>query len=106
MGSSVQYAQLPKFEYQEVASHYQTFDRRTLKSSYYPVNSTVSRTTRLTPEKDQGDGDEPNVTEDAPAGDDVAAPDAGMSHVFHSNCCSVVTDAQRVHRSSRRCDTT
>lgn len=106
MGSSVQYAQLPKFEYQKVASHYQTFDRRTLKSALYPVNSTVSRTTRLTPKKDQGDGDEPNEAESAPAGDDAAAPDAGRSHLFPFDCRPAVTDTQCVYRSSRRCGAT
>lgn len=32
-----QYAQLPKYTYQTVERHYQTFDRNTLSSSYYPI---------------------------------------------------------------------
>ena len=52
MGNPIQYAQLPKFEYQTFERQYQTFDRHTLQFSFYPVASTS--TDDLTPDNDQG----------------------------------------------------
>ncbi|KAE8379660.1 hypothetical protein BDV26DRAFT_158647 [Aspergillus bertholletiae] len=52
MGKPIQYAQLPKFEYQTFERQYQTFDRHTLQFSYYSVAS--ASTDDLTPDNDQG----------------------------------------------------
>ncbi len=54
-----QYATVPKYTYHSFEKQYQTFDRSTLKFSYYPV---VSNTSGLTGGKVQ-DNNEPSATE-------------------------------------------
>lgn len=56
-----QYAAVPKYTYHSFEKQYQTFDRSTLKFSYYPV---VSNTSGLTGGKVQ-DNKEPSATEPA-----------------------------------------
>lgn len=56
-----QYAALPKYTYHSFEKQYQTFDRSTLKFSYYPV---VSNTSGLTGGNVQ-DNNEPSATEPA-----------------------------------------
>lgn len=56
-----QYAAVPKYTYHSFEKQYQTFDRSTLKFSYYPV---VSNTSGLTGGKVQ-DNTEPSATEPA-----------------------------------------
>ena len=68
----VQYAQLPKFEYQSFERHYQTFDRQTFQFSYYPV--TATSTDNLTPAKDQ-DNNNPVEPEKDPAAE--STPEEG-----------------------------
>ena len=78
MAQPTQYAQFPKFEYQTIERHYQTFDPHTLKFSYYPVNSTS--TDGLTPNKDQGTTDAPLAAEppkDDPVPDPAPATEDG-----------------------------
>lgn len=55
-----QYAQLPKYQYQTVERHYQTFDRNTLAFSYYPIIHTAADL--LTDGKSQDDK-EPSAAE-------------------------------------------
>lgn len=55
-----QYAQLPKYTYQSVERHYQTFDRNTLSFSYYPI--VHSSADLLTDGKTQ-DGKEPSTND-------------------------------------------
>ena len=80
----VQYAQLPKFEYQTFERHYQTFDRQTFSFSYYPVNT--ASTDHLTPPKDQDNNNNPVEPDNAPAaettpteGSDSAPADGSTS---------------------------
>lgn len=72
MVSPVQYAKLPKFEYQTIQPQYQTFDRRTMKFAYYPVNS-VASTFPLTSEKDQDENTNNNPVEVEEKKDDPAS---------------------------------
>lgn len=76
-----QYAKLPKFEYQTIQPHYQTFDLRTAKFSSYPVNAAAS-SVRLTPNNNQDTNPaetENPVPEDAPAGDESSGAPADSS---------------------------
>lgn len=66
MGHPIQYAQLPAYEYPSFEIHYQTFDRHSLKTSYYPVTSLDSDP--LTPEKNQ-DNNPPAAEEASPPAD-------------------------------------
>lgn len=67
MASPVQYAQLPTFQYQSFERHYQTFDRSTLKYSFYPV-AAASSSDPLTTPKDQNNN--------PPDAEPTAAPEA------------------------------
>ena len=55
-----QYAELPKYTYHSFEKQYQTFDRNTLKFSYYPV---VSKASGLTGGKVQDNKEEPSAIE-------------------------------------------
>ena len=69
MKMSFQYAKLPAFKYQTFDPQYQTFDRQTLKFSFYPVIDKPSQ--HLTPDKDQEN--KPNEPEKDPASDNAPA---------------------------------
>ncbi|OJJ40376.1 hypothetical protein ASPWEDRAFT_206693 [Aspergillus wentii DTO 134E9] len=69
-----QYAQLPKFEYQTFERQYQTFDRHTLQSSFYPVNDSSS--SDLTPDNKDQDN---NPAEPAPPAEDAPVDEGSSS---------------------------
>lgn len=72
MDCPLQYAQLPTFQYQSFESHYQTFDRSTLKYSFYPVTAASSSDPLTTP-KDQNNNNNPDAEPPAAA---ESAPEA------------------------------
>lgn len=79
MGQTFQYAKLPVFQYQNFDTQYQSFDRNTLKFSFYPVIEKPSQS--LTPDKNQDD--KPAETEkdppDAPADESSTPADASTA---------------------------
>ncbi|KAB8260132.1 hypothetical protein BDV32DRAFT_54407 [Aspergillus pseudonomiae] len=79
MGKPIQYAQLPKFEYQTFERQYQTFDRQTFQFSFYPVASTS--TDDLTPDNVQGNnpaeaGNVPEEGSSSSPADTASSPEA------------------------------
>jgi type IV secretory pathway VirB10-like protein len=73
--ANLQYAQLPKFEYQTFERQYQTFDRQTLQFSFYPVTATSSD--GLTSDKDQDITNNATNSEEGPSPE--SAPVEGSS---------------------------
>lgn len=72
MEQTFQYAKLPAFKYQTFEPQYQSFDRGTLKFSFYPVIDKPSH--RLTPEKNQDN--KPLETENGSASDNAPADES------------------------------
>lgn len=68
MDQPFQYAKLPAFKYQTFDPQYQTFDRHTLKFSFYPVIEKPSQ--RLTPDKDQDNNPADPEKDKDPASDE------------------------------------
>lgn len=69
------YAKLPVFKYQTFERQYQSFDRSTLKFSFYPVIRKPSH--RLTPEKNQDV--KPAETESDAANGSTSSPEEATS---------------------------
>jgi hypothetical protein len=83
MGSPIQYAELPTFQYQSLENRfsYQTFDRFTAQFSYHPIsqnNLTAknqdNKPTATEPEKDQA-SETPPKDETSSSSDGTSSPE-------------------------------
>jgi hypothetical protein len=75
--ANLQYAQLPKFEYQTFERQYQTFDRQTLQFSFYPVTATSSD--GLTSDKDQDTTNNATNSEEGPSPESAPVEESSSS---------------------------
>jgi hypothetical protein len=75
--ANLQYAQLPKFEYQTFERQYQTFDRQTLQFSFYPVTATSSD--GLTSDKDQDTTNNATNPEEGPSPESAPVEESSSS---------------------------
>lgn len=74
--ANLQYAQLPKFEYQTFERQYQTFDRQTLQFSFYPVTAAAS-SDGLTSDKDQDTTNNATHSEEGPSLESAPVEESG-----------------------------